>query len=171
MTRYAQGVIPHGTANGYQNYRCRCFQCREAFNLLSAQHRDRRRERNVCMECGDPAVNGTRCDKHAAINRERAHKCMCGHRRQHHKPECTKCGCTEFQRIVRKKAAGGWQSLSPNDRQAALSKMRDTLKARWAERFPGVDPEVAKAIYREGYQAGHQRARETAKRKILDRIA
>lgn len=169
MTRYAQGVIPHGTDSGYRNYKCRCHECRAAFNLRAADYRQRRRERNVCMECGEAALNGMRCEKHAAINSERSHKCSCGHRRAHHKPACAKCGCAEFQRITRKKIKK-WAILSKEEKAAALAKLRDTTKERWRARFPNIDPEVAKAIYREGYQAGHQRARASATRKILSRL-
>lgn len=37
----------------------------------------------------------------------------------------------------------------------------------WLERYPGVDPAIAAAIYTAGYNAGHQRARLAAVRRLL----
>lgn len=172
MTKYAQGAIPHGTHNGYSNYKCRCFQCTQANTVYNAIQRERRIERGVCVECGDPAQNGVRCDKHRQLNSVNRQKCECGHRRKHHKVACSKCACVVFAKSARKKTGGRYSVLLTLEEKAlALAKMRDTLKERWLIRYPEVDPDIAKKIYREGYQAGHQRARDTAKRKIFDRIA
>lgn len=36
--------IPHGTANGYVNYRCRCTPCSEAARLAQWRRRQSRRD-------------------------------------------------------------------------------------------------------------------------------
>ncbi len=39
--------LPHGTANAYNNYRCRCAACREAWRVYYKEHR-----KGICPQCG-----------------------------------------------------------------------------------------------------------------------
>lgn len=60
------GRIPHGTANGYNNYKCRCVLCREAWRVYHAN-----RVATPCVDCGQPCSGrykpGSRCRDCAVI--------------------------------------------------------------------------------------------------------
>lgn len=173
--RIPKGPIPHGTHNGYNNYRCRCYSCRAANTIACNAARRTRIERGVCIECGDVALNGTRCEKHRAAVNEGRHKCECDHRRTHHKPACSKCGCSEFKKAIPKRRGHKprvslLHPLSPEQQKriSELNRVRkEGIRNRWLARYPGIDPQVAMKIYREGYQAGHQRGRTKQLAKLV----
>ena len=43
---------PHGTVNGYQTYRCRCADCRNAWRIYY-----REKVKGICPECGGAISN------------------------------------------------------------------------------------------------------------------
>jgi hypothetical protein len=75
--------IPHGTVNGYNNYGCRCDECRTAAVAYQLEKR-----RGVCRECGGTVSNRfvtNICRSCYDLSREALHgtesryaRCHCG---------------------------------------------------------------------------------------------
>lgn len=66
------------TARKYQDgYRCdacrmrksRCESCREARAAKQREQRARKRAQGICVQCTEPATEGTLCSEHQARNR------------------------------------------------------------------------------------------------------
>jgi len=74
MTR----LIPHGTANGYNNYRCRCNECRDARRKYATLTRQRSLQRLLAYP-NSPRhgkigayLDGCRCDPCSLTGRNNA---------------------------------------------------------------------------------------------------
>lgn len=67
------------TARKYRDgYRCdacrmraqRCEYCRAARAAKQREQRARKREQGICIQCTEPATEGTLCAEHQAMNRD-----------------------------------------------------------------------------------------------------
>jgi hypothetical protein len=59
------GATPHGTANGYRHYECRCSDCREAWRVYFGDLRRKWRTREQERDSGDRARAPRTREEHA----------------------------------------------------------------------------------------------------------
>jgi DNA-binding CsgD family transcriptional regulator len=55
--------IPHGTASGYGFHHCRCLECRSNNAKRIREYYRFRRINGLCIQCGKPSPNLSRCRK------------------------------------------------------------------------------------------------------------
>lgn len=55
--------IPHGTVNGYENYKCHCKACREAAAKQHTDYTHRLRAEGKCITCRGPSPDKWHCDR------------------------------------------------------------------------------------------------------------